>query len=90
MFFFLNSWKKNSADLSWVKKYPNVKVEKFRFPNKFLNLMFWYLDWPKIDYLVGSPASTRGGDPFRRREAGLTQFFFPKHYFLEVLAVRLR
>ncbi len=50
---FLNSWKKTKGNLSWLKKYPNVKVKKFNFPNKILNLMFWYLGWPKIDYLVG-------------------------------------
>lgn len=50
---FLNSWKNIRADFSWIKKYPNVKIKKFRFPNKLLNLMFWYLNWPKIDRLVG-------------------------------------
>ena len=50
---FLNSWKKIGADFSWLEKYPNVSLKKFRFPNKILNLMFWYLNWPKIDKLVG-------------------------------------
>lgn len=50
---FLNSWKKTKLDFSWIQKYPNVSVKKFRFPNKILNLMFWYLGWPKIDHLVG-------------------------------------
>ena len=40
---FLNSWKKTQADFSWTKKYPNVTLKKFRFPNKLLNFMFWYL-----------------------------------------------
>ncbi len=50
---FLNSWKKTKVNLSWLEKYPNVKVKKFSFPNKLLNLMFWYCGWPKIDHLVG-------------------------------------
>ncbi|MDO9231256.1 MAG: glycosyltransferase family 1 protein [bacterium] len=50
---FLNSWKKTKIDFSWLEKYPNVSVKKFRFPNKILNLMFWYFGWPKIDRLVG-------------------------------------
>ncbi|MFZ2975878.1 MAG: glycosyltransferase family 1 protein [Candidatus Moraniibacteriota bacterium] len=50
---FLNSWKKTKFDFSWIQKCPNVSVKKFRFPNKILNLMFWYLGWPKIDHLVG-------------------------------------
>ncbi|HRY82089.1 MAG TPA: glycosyltransferase family 1 protein [Candidatus Moranbacteria bacterium] len=50
---FLNSWKKTQADFSWTKKYPNVTLKKFRFPNKLLNFMFWYLGWPKIDKMVG-------------------------------------
>ena len=50
---FLNSWKKTKLDFSWLEKYPNVSVKKFRFPNKILNLMFWYLGWPKIDRMVG-------------------------------------
>src|SRR3989339_380307 len=50
---FLNSWKKTKLDFSWLEKYPNVSVKKFRFPNKILNLMFWYFSWPKIDHLVG-------------------------------------
>ena len=50
---FLNSWKKSKADLKWLEKYSNVKVKTFRFPNKLLNFLFWYLQWPKIDRMLG-------------------------------------
>ncbi len=50
---FLNSFKKPAADLNWIKKYSNVKLKFFRFPNKLLNLFFWYFRWPKIDKLLG-------------------------------------
>jgi glycosyltransferase involved in cell wall biosynthesis len=49
---FLNAYKKIRLDLSWIKKYPNVKLKKFHFPNKLLNLFFWYFSWPKIDKLL--------------------------------------
>jgi len=50
---FINSFKGNSSSLKWIKKYPNVEIKSFRFPNKILNLSFWLLDWPKIDKLLG-------------------------------------
>lgn len=50
---FLNSWKRSKIDLLWIKKYSNVEIKIFRFPNKFLNLLLWYLQWPKIDLMLG-------------------------------------
>ncbi len=50
---FLNSWKRNGNDFSWINKYSQVKLKKFFFPNKLLNLFFWYFHWPKIDKMVG-------------------------------------
>ena len=50
---FLNSWKKSGLNLDWVKKYKNVEVKVFHFPNKILNLFLWYFNWPKIDKLLG-------------------------------------
>ncbi|MGW8185162.1 MAG: glycosyltransferase family 4 protein [Candidatus Moraniibacteriota bacterium] len=50
---FLNSWKKSKIDLDWTKKYENVKVKIFNFPNKILNLSLWYFSWPKLDKLLG-------------------------------------
>lgn len=50
---FLNSFKKPKVDLNWLKKYPNVRLKIFRFPNKLLNLFFWYYQWPKIDKMLG-------------------------------------
>lgn len=50
---FFNSFQPIKADFSWLEKYSNVRLKKFRFPNKLLNLSFWYLGFPKIDKLVG-------------------------------------
>jgi len=50
---FFNSYKKTEVDFSWIDKYPNVKLKRFAFPNKILNFLFWYLDWPKIDKMIG-------------------------------------
>ena len=50
---FLNSWKKPEVDLTWTEKYPNVSIKIFKIPNKFLNLSFWYLRWPKLDKMLG-------------------------------------
>lgn len=50
---FSNSfWEKNNY-LERFEKYPNVRVKKFHWPNKLLNLCFWYLNWPKIDRMLG-------------------------------------
>ena len=50
---FLNSWHEPKIDLTQFKKYKNVIVKQFRFPNKLLNFCFWYLRWPCIDKLIG-------------------------------------
>jgi glycosyltransferase involved in cell wall biosynthesis len=50
---FFNSWKNSRADLTWLKEFPQVKLYKFKIPNKILNLCFWYLNWPKIDKMLG-------------------------------------
>jgi glycosyltransferase involved in cell wall biosynthesis len=50
---FLNSFRPQRADLGWAEKYPNVTVRRFRYPNKLLNFCFWYLNWPKIDAMLG-------------------------------------
>jgi len=50
---FFNSFKSAKIDFSWIEKYPNVILRKFNYPNKLLNFLFWYLDWPKIDKMIG-------------------------------------
>lgn len=50
---FFNSFRHRAVDFSWLEKFPNVTVKKFNYPNKILNLFFWYLQWPKIDRMVG-------------------------------------
>lgn len=50
---FFNSFRKPKIIFEWIKPYPNVSVRIFRFPNKILNLLLWYWEWPKIDKLIG-------------------------------------
>ncbi|MFA6285129.1 MAG: glycosyltransferase family 1 protein [Parcubacteria group bacterium] len=51
---FSNSFKqKTNRNFEWIKKYPHAKLKRFSFPNRILNFCFWYLNWPKIDKLVG-------------------------------------
>lgn len=65
---FLNSWKKQEIDLEWIKKYKNVQVKKFNFPNKVLNFLIWYFGWPKVDRLLG----------------GVDAFFMPNINFISL------
>lgn len=66
---FSNSFRqRNNRHLEWIKAYPNAKLKRFSFPNKVLNLCFWYLNWPKIDKLIG----------------GVDIFFAPNINFLSV------
>lgn len=52
---FSNSFKQyNNQNFEWIKKYPNAKLKRFSFPNKLINFFFWYLNWPKIDNMIGS------------------------------------
>ncbi len=50
---FLNSWKEPNFDFGFFSQFKNVKIKRFKIPNKILNLFFWYLAWPKIDILCG-------------------------------------
>ena len=50
---FFNSASEPKFDFSLFKKYVNVRTKRFRFPNKILNLLFWYFGWPKIDRMLG-------------------------------------
>lgn len=51
--FFLNSFGGQEVDLGDLPAYANVEIKTFRYPNKILNLFFWYLHWPKIDRMLG-------------------------------------
>ena len=50
---FFNAWKETALDFSWATQYPNVTLRVFRFPNKLLNFCLWYLQFPKLDRLLG-------------------------------------
>jgi glycosyltransferase involved in cell wall biosynthesis len=68
---FSNSFRqKNSCHFEWIRVYPNADLKRFSFPNKILNFCFWYLNWPKIDKLIG----------------GVDTFFAPNINFLSVSA----
>ncbi len=63
---FINSFREPLGDLKVFEKYPNVSLKRFRFPNKLLNLLFWYLNWPHVDKILG----------------GLDIFFMPNISFI--------
>lgn len=50
---FANAWNVERIDFSWTERYRNVSVRLSRWPNKLLNLCFWYLGWPKADRMLG-------------------------------------
>lgn len=50
---FLNYFTAPKINLKQFEKYSNVEIKIFRFPNKLLNFLFWYLRWPKIDKMIG-------------------------------------
>ncbi len=50
---FTNAWGDIPADFSWLSRYANVRLMRFRWPNKLLNLSLWYLRRPRLDRLVG-------------------------------------
>lgn len=50
---FINSFHDPNFDLKVFEKYKNVSLKRFRIPNKLLNLMFWYFNWPHIDKMIG-------------------------------------
>ena len=49
---FSNSFK-NKDGLKIFKNYPNVKNRHFNRPNKLLNFSFTFLNFPKINRLLG-------------------------------------
>lgn len=52
--FFSNSYRhKYNRNFEWLKKYPAAKLKIFTFPNRILNLLFWYFNRPKINTLLG-------------------------------------
>ncbi|MBP9751692.1 MAG: glycosyltransferase family 4 protein [Candidatus Moranbacteria bacterium] len=50
---FFNAWGSVEPDFSFADGFENVSVRRFRIPNKLLNLSLWYLNWPKLDSLIG-------------------------------------
>ena len=50
---FLNSYNDSHFDERIFAQFKNVSVKRFNYPNKLLNLCFWYLRWPHIDKMLG-------------------------------------
>jgi len=50
---FRNSFKKSDKNYSRFLEYDNVKLKSFRYPNKLLFFGFKFLNWPKVDKLLG-------------------------------------
>jgi glycosyltransferase involved in cell wall biosynthesis len=50
---FVNSYHDSHFDERLFSEFKNVVVKRFRWPNKILNLFFWYLGWPHIDKMIG-------------------------------------
>ncbi|HEX8974505.1 MAG TPA: glycosyltransferase family 1 protein [Patescibacteria group bacterium] len=50
---FLNSYREPGFDVRQFAEYKNVTFKQFRYPNKLLNLCFWYLKWPHVDKMLG-------------------------------------
>jgi glycosyltransferase involved in cell wall biosynthesis len=66
---FSNSFRGTaSQNFGWLKKYPNVEIKRFSFPNKIFNFFLWYFSFPKIDRLIG----------------GVDVFFAPNINFLAI------
>ncbi len=49
---FYNAYNDQGTNIEWLSSYENVIVAKFAYPNKILNLLLWYLQYPKIDKIL--------------------------------------
>ncbi|MFA5871205.1 MAG: glycosyltransferase family 1 protein [Parcubacteria group bacterium] len=65
---FSNSYKQAIGHIEKLAKFSNVKIERYRWPNKLFNFSLWYFGYPKIDRLIG----------------GVNLFFAPNINFLAV------
>ncbi len=50
---FSNSYHDSYFDARIFSQYKNVSEKRFNYPNKLLNLCFWYLRWPLVDKMLG-------------------------------------
>ncbi|MBU4285219.1 glycosyltransferase family 4 protein [Patescibacteria group bacterium] len=49
---FYNGMKKPNLNYSWIKS-SNIKIKKFRIPNRIFDLFLRFLKFPKIDMILG-------------------------------------
>jgi glycosyltransferase involved in cell wall biosynthesis len=52
-FLFSNRYQKNDLSSQKIFSAANVQLKSFTYPNKALNFSFRYLNWPKIDRMLG-------------------------------------
>jgi glycosyltransferase involved in cell wall biosynthesis len=50
---FLNAFGEIKENFSWLKKYKNIQIKRFKIPNKILNFCFLLFSWPKVDKILG-------------------------------------
>jgi len=90
---FCNSFGEPGIDFKLFTKYNNVEICSFRYPNKFLNCSFKFLNSPKIDKLI-SPvdiffepnilfSSLSSSCPRLVTFHDLSYLFFPNFYSLK-------
>jgi len=55
-YIFINGFRGRDIEqkISWLRKYPNLHIKHFHFPNKILNFSLWLLKYPKLDKLLGN------------------------------------
>lgn len=63
---FVNAFNEIKEDFNWLREFKNVSIKRFRWPNKLLNFCFCFLNWPKIDKMLG----------------GVELFIAPNFYFM--------
>ncbi len=52
---FLNSFKNRGIQkkIVWLRKYKNIRIKHYHYPNKILNFSLWFFKYPKIDKMLG-------------------------------------
>lgn len=83
---FYNGFKKPKLDYPFLK-FSNVKIKKFRIPNRILDLFLRFLRFPKIDKLLGPPA---GPPCCETGEAGKVDIFLSPHFLLAPVSKRTK
>ena len=76
---FYNGVRKPKLNYPFLKL-PNVKIKRFRIPNRILDLFLRFLRFPKLDKLLGPPAG----------EAGRVDIFLSPHFLLAPVSKKVK